>query len=175
MMPAVQWLKRAACALTIAGAAAAPAEYSRPPEQTFLTFPEWYLVHSPAEYAAYLGSGAAPSGFPLFARIGQFWQGYAAMSRETAPYPFNGGYHLMIMVIGSSTTVEYGIKGLYEQIIGRLAEAVRGPGPMLPEERFAARYAQDYVDFIRVYPWYQFDFFARLNQLWQALPALARR
>ena len=37
---------------------------------------------------------------------------------------------------------------------------------MLPEEAFAARYAQAYVDFIRVDPWYLFDFGAQLQMLW---------
>ena len=52
-------------------------EDRRTPDQTFLTFPEWYLVHSPAEYARYLSRSEPPSAFPLFAHIGQFWQGYA--------------------------------------------------------------------------------------------------
>jgi hypothetical protein len=144
----------------------APAEQRRTPDQTFLTFPEWYLVHSPAEYAAYLGRGGAPSAFPLFAHIGQFWQGYRAIGRELAPYPFNGGYHLMVMVIGTSTTVEYGLKGLYENTVGRLAEATTTGDTPVPEERFAAAYAQAYVDFIRVDPWYLFDFGAQLKTLW---------
>ena len=80
-------------------------------------------MHSPAEYARYLSRSEPPSAFPLFAHIGQFWQGYAAVNREVARFPFNGGYHLMVMVIGSSTTVEYGLKGIYEHTIGRLAEA----------------------------------------------------
>ncbi len=62
-------------------------EDRRTPDQTFLTFPEWYLVHSPAEYARYLSRSAAPSCFPLFAHIGQFWQGYAAVNREVAQFP----------------------------------------------------------------------------------------
>jgi len=167
----------AAAALAIACAApgqaaapAAPEEHRRTPDQTFLTFPEWYLVHSPAEYAAYLGSGAAPSAFPLFAHIGQFWQGYAAVNREIAKYPFNGGYHLMVMVIGTSTTVEYALKGVYEHTIGRLAEATRSGDSPVPEERFAANYAQAYVDFIRVEPWYKFDFWSQLKTLWTDLP-----
>ena len=54
-------------------------------------------------------------------------------------FPFNGGYHLMVMVIGSSTTVEYALKGVYEHTIGRLAEAtVSGDAPM-PEERLVRR------------------------------------
>jgi len=141
-------------------------EHHRSPEQTFLTFPEWYLVHSPAEYAAYLQETEHPSRFPLFAHIGQFWQAYATVTDETRAYPFNAGYHLMISVIGASTTVEYGMKSLYEHTVGRLAEATRaGPG-LTPEERLAAKAAQDYVEFIRVDPWYLFDFESQLTQLW---------
>ena len=145
-------------------------EDRRTPDQTFLTFPEWYLVHSPAEYARYLSRGEPPSAFPLFAHVGQFWQGYRAVNREVARYPFNGGYHLMVMVIGSSTSVEYALKGLYEHTVGRLAEAtVSGDAPV-PEDRLYAGYAQAYVDFIRIEPWYQFDFLAPLRQLWSEFP-----
>lgn len=151
-------------------AALTAAEDRRTPDQTFLTFPEWFLVHSPAEYARYLSRSEPASAFPLFAHIAQFWQGYAGVKREVARYPFNGGYHLMVMVIGTSTTVEYAIKGTYERTIGRLAEAtVTGELP-LPEERLQAEYAQAYVDFIRLEPWYLFDFVAPLRQLWSDLP-----
>jgi len=146
-----------------------PSEHVRTPDQTFLTFPEWYLVHSPAEYAAYLAHTDRPSRFPLFSHIGQFWQSYAAVSHEIEKYPFNGGYHLMVMVIGVSTTVEYSLKGLYERTIGRLAEATKSNDPV-PEEQFAARFAQSYVDFIRVDPWYQFDFWHQLKSLWADAP-----
>ena len=144
-----------------------PAEHHRSPEQTFLTFPEWYLVHSPAEYAAYLQETEHPSRFPVFAHIGQFWQAYATVTDETRAYPFNAGYHLMISVIGASTTVEYGMKGLYEHTVGRLSEATRTGSGLTPEERLAAKAAQDYVEFIRVDPWYLFDFKSPLTQLWQ--------
>jgi hypothetical protein len=156
-------------AATTPGPLTAPPEHRRPPDQTFLTFPEWYLVHSPAEYARYLASGAPVSAFPLFAHIRQFWQGYAAVTHEVRRYPFNGGYHLMICVIGASTTVEYALKGLYEHTIGRLAQGTAS-GPV-PEERFAAAYAQRYVDFIRVDPWYLFDFGTELRTLWSDVPA----
>ena len=157
----------------------APPEHRRPPDQTFLTFPEWFLVHSPAEYAHFLAGGAPPSGFPLFAHIAQFWQSYAAVTHEVQRFPFNAGYHLMICVIGSSTTVEYALKGLYEHTVGRLAEATVSGHEPVPEERFAAGYAQRYVDFIRVDPWYLFDFGAELRTLWSDVPTsganLARR
>ena len=161
-----------AFAIAIASAAApaaTPAEHVRTPDQTFLTFPEWYLVHSPAEYASFLATAERPSRFPLFAHVGQFWQSYAAVSREIEKYPFNGGYHLMVMVIGVSTTVEYALKGVYEHTIGRLGEATKS-AVQVPEERFAARYAQSYVDFIRVDPWYKYDFWSQLKALWSEVP-----
>ncbi|HEY4068522.1 MAG TPA: hypothetical protein VGM74_16590 [Burkholderiaceae bacterium] len=147
-----------------------PPVHRRPPDQTFLTFPEWFLVHSPAEYAAFLARTEHPSAFPFFAHIGQFWQSYAAVRHEIQRFPFNGGYHAMIVVIGTSTTVEYGLKGLYEHTIGRLAEATKTSGAPVAEEAFAARYAQAYVDFIRVDPWYQFDFWSQLRTLWTQVP-----
>jgi hypothetical protein len=83
-----------------------PPEHRRGEDQTFLTFPEWYLVHSPAELAQFLSLTRAPSEFPWGGHIAQFWQGYREMTRETKAYPFNGGYHLMVSVIGTSTTVD---------------------------------------------------------------------
>jgi len=137
----------------------------RPADQTFLTYPEWYLVFSPAEYAAFTRDHD-PSDFPFLGHIRQFWSGYGAVWRATrGRYPFNGGYHMMIMVIGTSTTAEYALRRAYETVIGRLAELTRRHGPT-QEDRLAARVAQEYVDFIRVWPWYEFDFTSRLKQLW---------
>lgn len=161
-----------------ADAMATPAEHRRGEEQTFLTYPEWFLVHSPAELAAFLAARRAPSEFPWGGHIAQFWQGYAAVTRETQAYPFNAGYHLMVMVIGTSTTVEYALRVAYEATIGRLSEAMAG-GADTAEDRLAAQVAQQYVDFIRVDPWYRFDFVAPLKRLWalEALPqaSLLRR
>jgi hypothetical protein len=142
-----------------------PKEHQRGAEQTFLTFPEWFLVFSPAEYAAFVKHGP-PSEFPFIGHIAQFWQNYAAVTEATKPYPFNLGYHVMIVVIGTSTTVEYAIRSVYETLIGRPAEFTRTHG-MTDEEKFAARVAQDYVDFIRVYPWYEYDFRDKLAGVWR--------
>jgi hypothetical protein len=146
-----------------------PAEHIRTAEQTFLTYPEWFLVFSPAEYAAYLKT-ERPSGFPFWGHIGQFWSSYKAVfdATQAGGYAFNGGYHLMVMVIGISTTVEYGIKSIYENLIGRVAEGI--DFSPTEEDRFAARYAQNYVDFIRDLPWYQYDFMNQLKVLWADVP-----
>lgn len=143
----------------------------RAPEQTFLTFPEWFLVFSPAEYAGAVGSGQPPSGFPFFRHIGQFWSAYRQVTKATRSYPFNGEYHTMITVIGVSTTVEYTLKGSYELLVGRITESLAGSPEATPEDRLAAAQAQAYVDFIRVRPWYEFDFIAPLRQLWSHTPA----
>ena len=142
-----------------------PAEHVRPADQTFLTYPEWFLVFSPAEYATFTRAHD-PSEFPFLGHIKQFWESYHAVWRATrGKYPFNGGYHLMIMVIGTSTTAEYALRSAYETVIGRLAEETRRHGPT-QEDVLASRVAQEYVDFIRVEPWYEFDFVDRLRQLW---------
>jgi len=143
----------------------APPEHRRGPEQTFLTYPEWFLVHSPAEYAEYVRDHT-PTHFPFIGHTCQFWQGYAAVTRAARDYPFNFGYHVMVMVIGSSTSVEYVIRAAYETMIGRMSE-LAARGRMYEEDRYAAKVAQDYVDFIRDQPWYEYDFAKRLAGLWK--------
>jgi hypothetical protein len=147
----------------------APPEHVRGVEQTFLTYPEWFLVFSPAEYAQYV-QGSSPDGFPFVGHIGQFWEGYYAVTRESRAmgHALNPGYHLMVMVIGVSTSVEYALRSVYERLLGRLSQAAAGAAT--PEDRLASRVAQEYVDFIRVLPWYEFDFWAPLRSLWTDVP-----
>jgi len=152
----------------VRGETLTPPEYRRNVEQTFLTFPEWFLVHSPAEYAAYV-KDHTPSDFPFIAHVRQFWSSYARVNEAIRQYPFNFGYHVMIVVIGASTTVEYGIRSAYETLIGRVSELTARHG-LTPEDRFGAQVAQEYVDFIRVLPWYEFDFTGRLAKLWRDTP-----
>jgi hypothetical protein len=138
-------------------------------EQTFLTYPEWFLVHSPAEYARYVAAHP-PHEFPFFGHIGQLWSGYASVTGEQmrAHYPANIGYHVMICVIASSTTIEYTLRAAYENTIGR-ASWLTSDG-LTEEDRYGATVAQDYVDFIRREPWYLYDFGAKLKGLWLSIP-----
>ena len=165
-----------ALAIAAAGATAqtqdgtiTPREHMRGVEQTFLTYPEWFLVFSPAEYAEFV-TRATPDQFPFIGHIGQFWEGYAAVTRESRArgQDLNPGYHLMIVVIGTSTTVEYAIRFGYERTVGRLSAATASG--LTPEDRFGAKVAQDYVDFIRVLPWYEYDFTKQLKVLWMEVP-----
>jgi hypothetical protein len=142
-----------------------PSEHRRGEDQTYLTFPEWFLVHSPAEYATFLQHGD-PHDFPLLGHVKQLWSSYASVIGATRKYPFNGEYHVMINVIALSTTIEYGLKALYEGTFGRLAAAVRG-SQRTREDEFAAATAQRYVAFIRDRPWYEFPFMDELKALWR--------
>lgn len=166
----------AVCLLLASGASALAYESPIPPdqrrgvEQTFLTYPEWFLVHSPAEYAAYVKSHPA-HGFPFLGHVCQLWSSYASVTREQIRqhYPANVGYHLMIVVIASSTTMEYGLRSFYESVIGRISWGLSSR-TLTDEDRYGARVAQDYVDFIRQEPWYKYDFAAKLKGLWTEVP-----
>lgn len=146
-----------------------PPDQRRGVEQTFLTFPEWFLVHSPAEYARYVATHPAHD-FPFIGHIGQLWSGYASVTGEQirAHYPANIGYHVMICVIASSTTIEYALRAAYENTIGRASWLMSGG--LTEEDRYGAAVAQDYVDFIRREPWYLYDFSAKLKGLWSSTP-----
>ncbi|WP_338872083.1 hypothetical protein WBJ53_27055 [Spirosoma sp. SC4-14] len=141
-----------------------PAEHIRPADQTFLTYPEWFLVHSPAEIADY-AQGHTTTTFPYMSHVKQLWQSYGVVYDQIKDaFPFNTGYHIMIWVIGVSTTVEYAMKALYETVVGRLTNPTHG-GVVTDEDTFNAKFTQDYVDFIRVRPWYEFDFKSRIPAL----------
>ena len=132
-------------------------------DQTFLTFPEWYLVFSPEEQANYFKQHTA-STFPFMSHTAQIWESYTIVNNQIKDnFPTNTGYHFMIWVIGSSASVEYSIKAWYETIIGRITETYK---VKTEEDKFNAKFTQDYVDFIKDSPWYEFDFKSRLKSLW---------
>jgi hypothetical protein len=54
---------------------------------------------------------------------------------------------------------------VYEGVVGRFTELVAGRADT-PEDRLGAKVAQDYVDFIKLRPWYEFDFMTPAKALW---------
>ena len=139
----------------------------RPPDQTFLTFPEWYLVFSPEEQAQYY-SHTTSTTFPFMTHTAQIWESYKIVNDQIRDnFPPNDGYHLMIRVIGISTSTEYSVKTWYETVVGRLTDT---HVPLTDEDIFNAKFTRDYVDFINDLPWYQFDFAKSLKELWTTTP-----
>ena len=140
-----------------------PQKDSRPADQTFLTFPEWYLVFSPDEQAQYFKQHTATS-FPFMSHTRQIWESYHIVNNQIKDnFPPNKGYHFMIWVIGTSASVEYSIKALYETLIGRMTDTHE---VITDEDKFNAKFTQDYVDFIKDKPWYEFDFKTHLKDLY---------
>jgi hypothetical protein len=152
------WLTNSAGPIT-------PAEHRRPPDQTFLTYPEWFLVFGPAEQADFF-QGHTSTKFPFMTHVRQIWQSYRIVYDQIRDnFPFNGGYHVMIVVIATSSTAEFGLKAIYETLIGRLTDTRDGEA-MTEEDQFNAKLTRDYVDFIETVPWYEFDFKSRLKKFW---------
>ncbi|HXF64429.1 MAG TPA: hypothetical protein VNK95_22555 [Caldilineaceae bacterium] len=148
--------------------AAAPAGLAgliRPEDQTYLTLPEWYIVYSADEYAAFIANNR-PSGFPYLQSVGQYWTSYWGVCTITSRrYPFNTAYHSTLYVIGLSFTVENILKGLYESTVGRLVEWLSTP-ELSEEDALARAVAKEYGDFIHTIPWYEFPFDEKLDELW---------
>jgi hypothetical protein len=139
--------------------------YSREEASTFLTLPEWYIVYNTEEYAQFLASHA-PTAFPYVGSIRQYWRYYSEVCGETkGVYPFSAGTHLMLGVIGSSFSIEYALKGLYENTVGRATDWIAGHDT--PEDAFAHATAVEYGAFMHTVPWYEFPFRAKLAGLWQ--------
>lgn len=140
--------------------------YNRTEETTYLTYPEWYLVFNPQEYAEFLKTNL-PSQFPYFSSIKQFWYGYCQVYGITKNnYEFNSKDHVVEVVIGTSFTAEYLFKGIYENTIGRLSE-LTSRGEQTSEDVYAANVAKEYGEFIPNYPWYEFPFGRAFVGLWK--------
>lgn len=142
-----------------------PKNDCRPADQTFLTFPEWYLVFSPEEQANYFKQHTATT-FPFMSHTAQIWESYKIVNNQIKDnFPTNTGYHFMILVIGTSASIEYSIKAWYETIIGRITNTY---DVKTEEDKFNAKFTQDYVNFIKDSPWYEFDFKSCLKYLWNS-------
>lgn len=140
-----------------------PQKHQRAADNTFWVYPEWYLVHSPAEQAEYFKEHTATS-LSYVTHHEQFWDSYQILSAQMkGNFEFNSDYHMMVMVIGVSTSTEYLMKAWYEKVIGRVTDTKR---PITEEDQFNANYMQSYVDFIRKEPWFNFDYWGKLKRLW---------
>jgi hypothetical protein len=141
-------------------------DYVRPEDDAYLGYPEWYIVWSYQEKADFQ-ENHLPSGFPFFAGVRQYWSSYCCISRLIrGKYPFNAGEQAMLVVIGTSFSAEYILKGAYEKTIGRFSEWTSGGEPVA-EDQYAYKVARDYADFVHIRPFYEFRFAPRFAGLWR--------
>lgn len=142
----------------------------RDEDSTFLGYPEWYIVWSYQEKADFQRTHL-PAAFPYFSSIGQYWSGYCCVNSVVHNrYPFNFGEHLMLVVIGTSFSLEYTIKGLYEKSIGAFTEWTASH-QATEEDRYASQVADDYAHFVHIRPFYEYKFWPRFTGLWRETPA----
>jgi hypothetical protein len=158
-LPQPQPLERKAATAGIQG-------YLRPEDDTYLSYPEWYIVWSYQEKADFQEK-RLPSGFPYFGAVRQYWSSYCCISRLTrGKYNFNAGEQIMLVVIGSSFSAEYTLKGAYENTIGRLSEWSAGHQPV-EEDQYAYKVAREYADFVHIRPFYEFHLAPHVKGLWK--------
>jgi FAD/FMN-containing dehydrogenase len=144
--------------------------YSRIEAKEFLTHPEWDLVYGSEAYARWLEQGKRPSQFPYVGSVGTFWRSYAGTYQAARErYGVDMGTHVMLNVIGVSTAIEYGLKGLYENTVGRVSEWNMPEGGTA-EDRYGAKVARDYAKLIATKGWYEFPFMDALGGLWTDVP-----
>ena len=147
----------------------AAAGYKRAAGDSYLTFPEWAIVHAYADLAGVTRS-ASESAFDYWAATTGFWTSLCGATRAAGRTgDVTAGQKVTNYVIGLSFTAEMLIQGAYERTLGALTARWRGPEPT-DEDRFNARLLADYAAFLRQTPWYRYPFDAELSRLWHEVP-----
>jgi hypothetical protein len=138
--------------------------YRRKQDNTFFTFPEWYIVYSFEDFGRFLDR-SSESQFGYLSHILGFWRSFCTINRAV-PASSESRFDVksMIYVIGVSYSAEYAIKGIYENSIGRVTEWIRG-ADRTPQDDFARAVLQDYAGFLYAIPWYKYPFREKLDGL----------
>lgn len=194
MQTLLRWLKRLGLALVVIAVVAAipiarneivcqvspvaganaykpllPPAYRRDEVNSYLTYPEWAIVHAYQDLAGVMRRGSE-SDFGYFTSIAGFWSSLCDLTRHASSRgPISLEYKVTLYTIGVSFAAEMGIKGAYEHTIGRLTAWLRGP-TRTPEDTFALAVADDYATFLRQTPWYEYPFGQKLGQFWRETP-----
>lgn len=128
---------------------------------TFMSIPEWYIVTISNDYTKWMEAGKNPSDFPYFTYLSSYWKIYGRITAlMDGNFPRDYEYHTMVQVIGVSTTLEFGLKWLYEKSVWRLTSFSTY---QTEEDIFYAKSSRKYVDFILYKPWYLFDYSKELE------------
>lgn len=145
------------------------AKYARAEGDSFLTYPEWYIVYAYADLAGVTGA-SSESSFDYFGSIGGFWSSLCGARRSTSlARPPTQDQTVTDYIIGSSFMAEMAVQGIYEGTIGALTAAWRGAS-RTREDDFNLALLDDYAKFLEQTPWYQYPFADKLAALWRDVP-----
>ena len=143
--------------------------YGRAQGDSFLTFPEWYIVHAYSDLAGVTGQ-SSESEFDYLASIRGFWSSlcHATLQASTSG-PASADQKLTNYIIGFSFTAEMGLQGAYERSIGALTAWTTGGGKTA-EDTFNLALLREYAVFLYQTPWYRFPFAEKLQLFWRDTP-----
>lgn len=146
-------------------------KYCRDQKQTYLTAPEWQNVRAAQRYAAFVEQ--KPSfDYPFFKEIGGFWQVYgqswqAARKQNSAADVALSEYNMMNLFVGTSMTLEYGLKGLVSLPFAVLDKVSFGLMRTKNEtEKERVRSLKEYGNYIETTPFYQYHYFKDIGSYW---------
>jgi len=161
----------AAATAPVAGSDFAIADegYARAQGDSFLTFPEWYIVHAYNDLAG-VTARSSESDFGYFASIRGFWSSLCSATRHaSASGPVSADQKATNYIIGFSFTVEMALQGAYEETVGALTEWTTG-GRKTAEDQFNLALLKEYAAFLYQTPWYRFPFGAKLGEFRRETP-----
>jgi hypothetical protein len=143
--------------------------YARAAGDSYLTFPEWDIVHAYADLAA-VTQATSESAFDYGAATAGFWTSLCGATRAASRTgDVTAGQTVTNYIIGLSFSAEMLIQGAYERTLGAATAWGRGPEPTA-EDRFNAGLLADYAVFLRQTPWYRYPFDGALSRLWREVP-----
>ena len=143
----------------------------RPEVNTYLTYPEWSIVHAYEDFAGVVRQGSE-SDFGYLKSITSYWRSLCSITRlASSRGVVPGDTKTMLYVIGVSFAGEMAVKGAWEKTIGRVTAWIRG-GERTPEDDFALAVADDYAAFLHQTPWYRYPFASKLKSFWAETPLL---
>jgi hypothetical protein len=146
--------------------------YARAQGDSFLTFPEWYIVHAYSDLAAVTGK-SSESDFNYLTSIRGFWSSLCGATKQASRSgPASADQKMTNYIIGFSFTAEMGLIGAYERTIGALSAWTTG-GRKTAEDAFNAALLKEYAAFLYQTPWYGFPFGDKLRQFWRETPFVA--
>ena len=87
--------------------------YRRKLDNTYFTFPEWYIVYSFEDFGRFLDR-SSESHFNYLGHILGFWRSFCTINRALPPAAeSHTEVKTMIYIIGVSYSIEYAIKCIY--------------------------------------------------------------
>ena len=145
------------------------AGYRRAEGDSYLTYPEWYIVHAYADLAG-VTRQSSESHYDYLDAVTTFWSSLCRATetaRRTGPVTLD--QRITNYIIGVSFSLEMAVQGLYERSIGALTAWLRG-ARKTPEDLFNQRFLDDYAAFLEQVPWYQYPFKMELQRFWGETP-----